>query len=245
LKQLISKEMENLTLKAIPRETGEKPDNVSELVPAILYGGKKKNKMLWVNRKEFQKLYEDVGESTILKLVIEGSKPEEEKVLIYDIQNHPLRGDCRHIDFYRVDMKKEIETDVELIFEGEVPAVKELGGVLVKNIDEIEVRCLPKDLPSEIKVDLGQLKTFDDTIAIRDLKLPSGVKVDLEPETVVALVSPPRTDAELEQLEETVEADVSQVEGIKEEAAEAEKGATEGEKEKRKEEPAKKEETEK
>ena len=224
--------MSNLTLKATLREMGKKPENISDLIPAVLYGGKKENKTLWVNQKEFQKLYEEAGESTIIDLVIEEDR-KGENVLIYDVQYHPLKGTCRHIDFYRVDMKKEIETNVELVFEGEASAVKELGGVLVKNIDEIEIRCLPKDLPGEIKVDLSQLKTFDDLIAIKDLNLPAGVKATLDPETVVALVTPPRTDAELEQLDETVEADVSQVEGIKEETgAEGEAAAEGGEAEK-------------
>ena len=95
----------------------------------------------------------------------------------------------RHIDFYQVRMDEEIEAEVELVFKGESAAVKELGGVLVKNMDAIEVKCFPGDLPSEIEVDITPIKTFDDYIYVKDLPVSEKVEVLVDPETVVAMVS--------------------------------------------------------
>jgi large subunit ribosomal protein L25 len=76
-----------------------------------------------------------------------------------------------------------------LVFEGESPAVKDLGGTLVKNMSEIEVSALPQDLPHEIKVSLESLKTFEDRILVKDLVLPNNVKATANPEEIVALVA--------------------------------------------------------
>ena len=111
-------------------------------------------------------------------------------------------------------MKEEIETEVELMFVGESEAVKALGGVLVKSISKVEVKCLPADLPSHIDVDISVMKTFEDHITIKDLKIPKGVEINLEPEVIVALVTPPRTEDELSGLDEKVEADVTKVDGV-------------------------------
>ena len=134
-----------------------------------------------------------------------------------------------HVDFFQVRMDEEIETEVELNFVGESPAVKEQGGILVKNISEITVKCFPGDLPSEINVAISVLKTFDDRICIKDLKISPKVKIDLEPETVVALVEEPRSEAELAGLSEKVEADVAKVEGVIKTEAPAAGGEKKGE----------------
>jgi len=111
-----------------------------------------------------------------------------------------------------------------LVFIGEAPAVKEQGGILVKSIDKVEVKCLPADLPSHIDVDISVINAFDKHITINDLKIPAKVKIKADLETVVALVTPPRSEEDLAELEEKVEADVTKVEGVvKEEAPVEEK----------------------
>lgn len=147
-------------------------------------------------------------------------------MIIYETQKDPVSGRYIHADFFQVRMDEEIETEVELVYVGEPLAVKELGGVLVKNMDEITVRCLPADLPSEIKVDVSGLKTFEDYVYARDLKISPKVKIDLDPGTVIALVSPPRSEEELESLSEKVEEDVSKVEGVVKEPVSSADGET-------------------
>lgn len=211
-----------------PREKGVSiKEGNKKHIPAILYGRGIENKMLWVDYFDFSRAYDEAGESTVLDLDVE-KNGDDHKVLIYDVQTDPLTDQYSHIDFYQVKMDEEIETEVELEFVGESLAVKEAGGVLIKNMDSVEVRCLPGDLPGKIKVDISAIKTFDDYIYVKDLPISDKVKIDIDPETVVALVAPPRSDEELSELDEKVEADIDQVEGIKgkeeEEKADAEKG---------------------
>lgn len=190
-------------------------------IPAVLYGGNIKTQPLWVNYLNFQKVFEEAGRSAILELDIDGKK--KANVLIQDVQFNPLTGKFSHADFFQVRMDQKIETEVPLEFIGESEAVTGLGGVLVKNLDVVQVSCLPANLPAKIEVDISVIKTFDDSVKIKDLKIPEGVKTPIDPETVVVNVTPPRSEEELAQLEEKVEEDVTKVEGV------AEKVPAEGE----------------
>ncbi len=187
-------------------------------IPAIVYGPGHKPLPIQVDYQKFEKVFDDAGESTIIKLKVGN---DSKNVLIHDVAMDPVTDKFIHIDFYQVRMDKAISAEVSLIFEGEAPAVKNLEGVLVKNITEVEVEALPKDLPHEIKVDISCLETFDEHIKIKDLKLPKGVKVLAEPEEVIALVTPPRTKEELEELEEKPEEKVEEVEEVEKEGEEA------------------------
>ena len=182
------------------------------LVPAVVYGRKIAPKSLWFKAIDFTRLLKKAGENTMIELSID--EKDKRNVIIYEIQRDPVTGGFRHVDFFQVRMDEEIEKDVELVYVGEAPAVKELGGVLVKNMDEISIKCLPADLPSEIKVDISGLKTFDDHVCIKDLNISDKVKIEIDPETVVALVAPPRSEEELEGLSGAVDADVTKVEGV-------------------------------
>ncbi len=212
--------MEKVSLEAQARkELGRKTNKGRKegLIPAVVYGRGIESKNIWVKLLDFKRLIKKSGESTVIDLKID--EKDNRNVLIYDTQKDPVRDYYRHIDFFQVRMDEEIETEVELEYIGEAPAVKELGGVLVKNIDAIEVKCLPADLPSGIEVDISSLKSFEDRICIKDLKISSKVEVAIDPETVVALVAPPRSEEEMSQLEEKVEADVTKVEGVIKETA--------------------------
>jgi large subunit ribosomal protein L25 len=182
------------------------------LIPAVVYGRSIEPASLWVKELDFSRLLKKVGESSMFGLKID--QAEERNVIVYEIQRNPLTDRVSHIDFFQVKMDEEIETEVELEFVGQSPAVVELGGVLIKNIDEVSVKCLPGDLPSKIEVDISMLKTFDDYIYIKDLNISEKVKIDIDPETVLALVTPPRTSEELAGLEGKVESDVTKVEGV-------------------------------
>ncbi len=204
--------METINLAAQLRdgETKAKKIRTEGMIPAVVYGHNKKNENLKIDYQSFVKTYREAGLSSLVDLAI-GKKPSV-KVLISDIQKDPVRGDYIHIDFYKIKMDEEITTTISLTFKGVSKAVKELEGILVKNIDELEISCLPKDLPSKIEVDISSLNTFDDSIHIKDIKLPSKVTTTSEPDDVVAIVTPPRSEEELEALEEEVESDVDDVE---------------------------------
>lgn len=218
-----------LTLSAkIRKELGKKVKTLRKkgVLPAVLYGPKTKDLSLEINLKEFNKVFKEAGESSLISLEIKdsgGAKPTirakgEILVLIHEIAKDSLTEEPIHVDFYQPILEKEIEAKVTLIFGGEAPAVKDLGGTLVKNISEIEVKALPQHLPKEIKVDISPLKTLEDNILMKDLKLPSGVKILRHPDEILVSVSPPeKVEEELEKpIEEKVE-EVEKVEKKKEE----------------------------
>ncbi|MCX6765647.1 MAG: 50S ribosomal protein L25 [Candidatus Moranbacteria bacterium] len=210
---------EKIILKSKIREVMGKKIKVHRkagLIPAVLYGNKITSRPLWVNYSDFEKSYDQAGESTILELDIDGKN--KANVLIHDVQIDPLSEKFSHIDFFQVRMDQKIETEIPLEFIGESEAVKALGGVLVKSIDAIPINCLPADLPAKIEVDTGALKTFDDVIKISDLNISDKVKILVDTETVVANVAPPRSEEELAKLEEKVEEDVAAIEGVAEKA---------------------------
>ena len=223
-----SKEMiSSLILKVQTRNNEEKRTEAPMgAIPGILYGRGIENVPLWFSRREFNQIHEEAGESTIFKLGLE--RGDERNVLIKEIQRDILNGKPIHVDFYQVRMDQEIEATVELEFVGESPAVKELGGVLVKNIDEIEVKCLPGDLPPKIEVDISSMKTFNDYIYVRDLPISDKVEISVGPETVVVMVLPPRSEEELAELETEVKEDVTEVEGVVKEEKPASDESTAG-----------------
>ena len=204
-----------LTLSAkIRKIQGKKVRALREkgVLPVVLYGPKIKNESLEVNLKDFEKVLTEAGESTLISLETEGKK-EKNLVLIHEIKLDPMTSQPTHADFYQPILTEEIQVKIPLIIEGEAPAVKNLGGTLVKNISEIEVRALPQDLPKEIKINVGGLETFEDKVLIKDLKLPAGVKILRSSEEIIARIAPPeKVEEELSKpIEEKVE-DVEKVE---------------------------------
>ncbi|MCP6718207.1 MAG: 50S ribosomal protein L25 [Patescibacteria group bacterium] len=213
-----------ISLKAKKRKQKDlKGLRAKEKVPAVLYGSNVKNTNLEVDLKEFNKVYKEAGESSLISLEV---KDEKEKflVLIRDIQFNVITDNPIHIDFYQPNLKEEVEIMIPLIFEGEAPVIKSLGGTLVKNISEIEVKAFPQDLPKEIKIDISKLKTFDDNILVKDLQILSGIKILKDPDEIIVTVSAPeKVEEELEKPIEEKETEViskereSEEKGVKEE----------------------------
>ncbi len=215
--------MEKIILKATNREqtgTGLNKKRAEGMVPAVVYGQGMKNKNLWLNVLELERVYKKAGENTIIELSLEGDKSES--VLLYDFQEDIISGKFIHVDFLKIDMKKEIETEVPIKFFGESPAVKERGGTLIVGVSNIAVKCLPGNIPSEFKINLSALATFDDHIKKDSLDIPAGVEALIDEETIIASVTPPRSEEDMAKLDEKVEEDVSQVEGAKEDDTEGE-----------------------
>ena len=215
--------MDRIILKSkLRKETGKKVKKYRQdgLVPAVVYGKKIPSRNLWVDLLEMEKVYSRAGENTIIELDVKGGK--KVNVLIHDIQVNPLSENFSHVDFFQIRMDEKIETEIPLEFTGEAPAVKELGGVLVKNMDDVPVSCLPADLPSMLEVNIEKLKTFDDRFKVSELSVSEKVKILLDSETIIALVSPPRSEEEMAKLDEKIEEDVTKVEGVEEEVKEGE-----------------------
>ncbi|MDO8559702.1 MAG: 50S ribosomal protein L25 [bacterium] len=195
--------MDSIQLRVETRETlGSKKSNVvrqSGKIPAVLYGHKVKNRSLLAGRSDFLRLYHRAGESTLIDLVVDSGAPV--KALIQDVQVDPLTQQPIHVDFRQVNLKEKITARIKLRFIGVSQAVKEHGGVLMTNLSDLEVSCLPQDLVGEIVVDISALKTFDDYLHVKDLALPTSVTPTAKPEEVVAHVIPPRSEEELKALD--------------------------------------------
>lgn len=191
-------------------------------IPAVLYGHEIKPVNLELDAKEFETVFKEAGESSLITLDIKGAEKElpapEILVLVHEFQRHPLRDNIIHVDFYHPNLKKEVEARVPLVFEGESAAVGDLGGTLVKQMSEVEVKALPHKLPKEIIVDISKLKTFENEILIKDLVVPDDVSIARDKNEGVAAVVPP-TKVE-EELEKPIEDKVEDVERIEKEKRE-------------------------
>ena len=162
-------------------------------LPAVIYGAKEASRPVVLNLKEFEKVWREAGESSLIELELGG---EKKGVLIKEVQTDPVKDIPIHADFQAVSMDEKIETEVAIHFTGESPAVKNFGGVLVKVLHEIEIEALPADLPQSIEVDISGLLNLEERFLVKDLKLPPGVKVLAQSDEVVALVEAPKAEEE-------------------------------------------------
>lgn len=184
------------------------------ILPAVMYGGGKKNIALSIIERAFEKIRKSAGESSLVELRVDGEGTEN--VLIHDIDHDPLTQKPRHVDFLRVRMDELLRVAVPIRFEGESPAVKD-GGILVKVMHEAEVEALPVQLPHDITVDLSRLTAVGDRLTLADLLLPAGVSFVGDPESVVALTEEPRAEEMQEAPSESSQIESIEVAGGKKE----------------------------
>lgn len=219
--------MFNLSAK-IRNDLGRKVKKTREggILPGVLYGPElKESQNVEINLKDFERAFKGAGESSLISLEIGG---ENFPVLIHDFQKDPLTEKFIHVDFYQPKLKEEIEVKVPLVFDGEAPAVKELGGTFIKNISEVRVKAFPQNLPHEIRANIGKIKTFEDFILIQDLSMPENVKILNHPDEIVASVAP--LEKVEEELEKPIEEKVEEVEKV---VAEKKEGEAEKESERK------------
>jgi large subunit ribosomal protein L25 len=195
-----------LKLKIEKRDPKQNLDEIrkGDNIPAVFYGNGVESTSITLSESEFKSVWKKAGSSALITLTgVDGDK----EVIIQDMDINPVSSQVRHIDFYVVKRGQVMEVDVPLEFVGVSPAVKELGGILVKVMHELKIEVLPKDIPQHIEVDISSLKELDSQITIKDLKLPEGVKtLDEETEVVVAI-----SEAK-EESEEATPTDISQIE---------------------------------
>lgn len=181
-----------LKLQAEKRQKNEKLS--ADFIPAVLYGKGVENQTLKIKKVDFEKVFAQAGESNLIDLDFGAGIV---KVLVKDLQRDVLKYTFTHVDLYQVNMKEKINAEIPLHFVGEAKAVKELGGMLMREVHEVEVECLPSDLVDHIDVNISNLNTFDDVVTIADLALPKGLKlVHNHPEDVVAMVVEPKAEVE-------------------------------------------------
>jgi len=210
--------MGDIKLNATVREaTGNQVGALrrEDMIPAVMYGPAIENRNLSIDRREFEKVYQEAGDSTLIDLQVGEEKPVN--VIVQAMQRHPLKHQVTHVDLFQVKMDEAITASVALTLVGEAPAVKAHGGMMMHNLDAVEVRCLPTALVSEIEVDLSGLEDIGDGISVADLKVPEGMEILTEGDVSVVMVQAPRKAEE----EEAVPAEGAEGEGAEAAAGDA------------------------
>ena len=195
-------------------------------VPGVLYGGKDDVKSIELNAKDlFMQFKHEAFHASILTLNLDGKK---ESVLLRDYQMHPVRNNIQHIDLQRIDENKKLSVKIPFHFLNEdvAPGVKLEGGVVSHIMVDVDISCLPKDLPTYIEVDMIAL-SIGDSIRLSDIKVPEGVELTTlseDNDPTVTSISQPKVV--VDETPVAAEGEGGAAEG-EEGAAEGEEGATE------------------
>ncbi|MEW6076172.1 MAG: 50S ribosomal protein L25 [Candidatus Omnitrophota bacterium] len=203
-------------------------------IPAVVYKEGKESLPIKVSRHDFIRLsHEHHLESVIVNLRISDDKKKKpHPCLVKEIQYEPVHGDILHVDFNEISLTKLIKVNVGVAAKGEPVGVKQEGGSLEHILWELEVECLPSDIPKEFTVDVSQLKIGDD-VHVRDIVLPSGVKVLNDPDAVVLSVASPMKEEVVEAVEGEEKAEPEVIKEKKEVPAEGEEEPQADKKEKK------------
>lgn len=192
-------------------------------IPAVYYGHKVPSMAVQLDYQAFKKVFAHAGGNQIVELNIGG---EVKPVLIHEVQYDPLTDQFNHVDFLHINMNEEVNAAVPVVVRGVSPAIKNLGGILTTLKHEIEVRCLPADLPSVIEVDISGLEQLHSSIHIRDLSPPAGVKFHANMDDVVVTIAPPKVEEETTTTEVALPPEGVPLAGAEEKAKAAAEAAT-------------------
>lgn len=224
-----------MKIKAEKRDLTKKKTKQVQMqgkVPGAVYGPKRKSVNIMVDAHELEVLFDEAGFSSVIDIEIEGEK-KAGKAIIREIQHDPITDEIIHVSFYDLDMEKKITTEVPVVVTGVSRAVKDNIGFLVTPFESLEVRCLPKDLPNRLEVDISKLDAIGDNVLISDLSLPEGVALaaEIDEHSALAYIAPPQKEIIVEEEETVAELDEEEegLEGEEGEEGEDEETDEEGE----------------
>jgi large subunit ribosomal protein L25 len=187
-------------------------------LPAILYGRKIAPIPVTLDLRETSRIMPTITSSHLIAVAVDG---ERHMALVREKQRHPVQGTLLHVDFMVVSMTEKLRANVVIELEGEAPAVREFDGVVVTGIEQVEVECLPGDLPERITVNISGLSSIGDTLHVRDLTVSSAVEVLTDPDEMVVIVTAPAVEVEAVEEVEAAEGEPEVIErGKKEEEEE-------------------------
>lgn len=207
--------MNELTLQATVRENvgsnANKKLRREDLIPAVLYQRGEENQLLTLVAKDFDKVIFEAGTSSIITLDIEGTK---KKVLIKDFQRHSYKNMYVHVDLLGVNMDEKLKVNVPVVLLNRDDIYLQ-PSVLIQSLNEIEIECLPSDIPQQVEIDVQNMQ-YGDTFLVKDLDVAKDENITIltELEEVVCSLQEPREE---EELEDTEEGDAADVEVIGEE----------------------------
>src|SRR5205807_2840222 len=160
-------------------------------VPAVMYGSKDKPEALQVSKRDINALLSHAaGENILVELEVGG---KSRLALVQEVQHAPLGGAVLHVDFHAVSQDEVIQADVPLEPTGTANGVKNFGGLLEQNLRALAIECLPRDLPDVIRVDVSALNVGD-SIHVREIPLPEGVKTRISPDLTAFSVMAPTVE---------------------------------------------------
>ncbi|MBI3290101.1 50S ribosomal protein L25 [Candidatus Microgenomates bacterium] len=187
--------MDTIKLTAKKREaTGRQVKKLRRdgILPANVYGKGITSMAVELPVKEFNAVYQKTGETGLIELAVDKTT---HPVLITNVQVHPVTDLPLHADFRQVDLKEKITAPVPVELIGESPAEKSGVGILVQQLNEVEVEALPTDLPEKIEVDISGLENVEDSILVNALSVDrSKVEIKAEPEQIVVKIEPPAAE---------------------------------------------------
>lgn len=156
------------------------------IVPAVVYGARIAPIHVQIDARQLTATLLKAGGTHLITMNIEG-KPQQ--VIARDVQRDIIRGDILHVDFLAVDASTKVRTEVPLAFVGEAPAVQMGLGILLHGLSTLEIEALPADLVERVEVDLSPLKSLNDSIHVRDLKLGDKLTVLTDPDAMIVRVT--------------------------------------------------------
>ena len=206
------------------------------IIPANIYGGGLEQSIpVQFDVRSLREVLLAAGTTTVVDVHVRTGEGSEDggshPVLIESITRHPSTGQVLHVDLHQVNLNKPVRAHIPITLTGEAPAEK-LGHIVFHPLDSIEVEALPRALPHGIEVDVSHLENVDEQITVADLRLPAGVTIDTDPETLVVRVMASTLEAEVEAEEaEAAEAAAEAAAEVAEAEAPAEGEAAAGEEE--------------
>jgi large subunit ribosomal protein L25 len=196
-------------------------------VPAVVYKAGKETVSIAVNAKEFSKaLHTSAGENVIIELKIsdDGAKPQSKTVIIKEIQHHPFKDDILHVDFNQIALDELIKVKVAIATKGEAIGVTKDGGILERIMWEVEIECLPTQIPEKLEVDINGMEVGHSK-TIKDLSVPSGIKVLADPQQIIVSIAAKKAVEEV--VAAPAEGEAAEPEVLREKKPEAEAPAEE------------------
>ncbi|MDV6378969.1 50S ribosomal protein L25/general stress protein Ctc [Sporosarcina sp. GW1-11] len=170
-------------------------------IPSVVYGYKTESTPISVKERDLIDTLRETGRNGVIKLDVDGKKVN---VVLSDYQSDVLKGTITHADFLSINMTEELEVEVVINLIGQSPGEKE-GGIIQQPIREVTIRVKPSDIPESIDLDVSELQ-IGDTLLVSDIRSKVAFEILNEDEDALVLVSAPRTEAELEELDETADA---------------------------------------
>ena len=187
-------------------------------LPAIVYGKDVEPLPILLDLREATRVLRDVSRSSLLTLEIDG---KEYDALVRERQRNVISGEYLHIDFLAVSLTEKVRTLVNVVLEGEAPAINDFNAVLITGLDRVEVECLPSDLPEKIVVDVFSIESIGDGVYVKDLIFPPNVEILEDLEDMIVVATAPTL------IVEEIEEEIEEEEGVEIEPEVIEKGKEE------------------